>query len=102
MKKAYLIILLSILWFSACGTNTSNMEQIQQQIQKNGCELNRQALIYKIQDLEYNNDTVYTSLPCELLPDSLCVCPTDGSFYLLLDSDERVIQCPNGHGSSKI
>ncbi len=91
-----------ILFASACGTNTSNMEQIQQQIQQNGCELNRQELVYKLHDLEYNNDTLYTELPFELLPDSICVCPVDSSVYLLLQGDNRVIQCPNGHGSNEI
>ncbi len=91
-----------ILFASACSTNTSNLEQIQQQLQENRCKLNRQELVYKIHDLEYNNDTLYTELPFELLPDSICVCPVDSSVYLLLQVDDRIIQCPNGHGSNEI
>jgi len=102
--KIFIIFAIFIIVFfaSACGTNTSNLEQIQQQLLENGCKLNRQELVYKIHDLEYENDTLYTELPFELLPDSICVCPADSSVYLFLQGDNRVIQCPNGHGSSEI
>ena len=104
--KTILIFSIStfILFLSAsgCSTSTSNLEQIQQQLLENGCKLNRQELVYKIHDLEYENDTLYTELPFDLLPDSLCVCPADNSVYLLLEEEDRVIQCPNGHGSSDI
>lgn len=103
MKKTLIISItvLFSLFFIACGTTTSNIDRIQERVDKNKCRMNREDLIFHIQDLEYFHDTTYIEIPQALLDDSLLFCPATGELYLLeVDGDDRMFICPAGHGDS--
>ncbi len=107
MKKTLIISLaifiLTTLFSMACGTTTSNIDRIQERVDKNKCRMNREDLIYHIQDLEYLHDTTYIEIPQALVDDSLLSCPATGELYLLeADGDDRMIICPTGHGDSSL
>ncbi|MCK5131978.1 MAG: hypothetical protein KAR40_07490 [Candidatus Sabulitectum sp.] len=101
MRNVSLFTGLAVLLFAACGTSISNIDKIQARLNKNKCRINREELIYSMQDLEYRQDTTFTEIPQTLIDDSLLVCPATNQFYLLVvDGNDRTVICPGGHGES--
>ncbi len=99
MKKILLIALSLVLL--SCGTTTSSIDEIRERLEVNKCRLNREEVIFQMRDHEYLQDTTYTEIPGFLLEDSLYTCPSSGEFYsLVMDGDDRSIECPSGHGDS--
>lgn len=105
--KALITVLCSLILFSSCGSTSGsdgmNIDQIRARLDKNACRIRREELVYRIDELEFINDTTYSVLPAELLPDSLLACPVTGEFFsMAADGGDRLIQCPSGHGETEI
>ncbi len=104
MKKRQIPLLLCaavLLMVTSCGTSVSNIDLIQERLSNNKCRINREELIFQMQEMEYLQDTTFTEIPQFLLADSLLVCPVTGQFYLFeADRNDRTIRCPAGHGVS--
>lgn len=100
MRNVSLFTGLAVLLFAACGTST-NIVKIQTRLNENKCRLNREELIFRMQDLEYLQDTTFNEIPQTLIDDSLLVCPATNQFYLLVvDGNDRAVICPQEHGES--
>ncbi len=79
-----------------------NIDQIRARLDNNACRIIREELVYRIDELEFINDTTYSVLPVELLPDSILACPVTGEFFsMAVDGRNRLIQCPSGHGETE-
>lgn len=103
MKVILFFSVLTVLLIAACGTSTSNIDEITRRINYNNCRLNREELIFQIRELEYNMDTTFTVLSPGLFSDSVLVCPVSGEPYtFVVDGGNRSIECPSGHGESSL
>ena len=99
MKK--MIILAFSFILVSCGTTTSSIDKIRERLETNKCRMNREELIFQINEQEYLHDTTYTEIPGFLLEDSTLTCPSSGEHYVLVrDGNDRSIECPSGHGNS--
>lgn len=91
-----------VLVLVSCGSVTSdepNIDMIRDRLNRNACRIQREDLIFEIGELEFVNNTTYSEIPLELLPESLDVCPvTLEPYQLLVDGNKRRIVCPSGHG----
>lgn len=96
---------LLLLAIAACGTETSrppDLDMIRDRLNRNACSMVREELVFQIGELEFRNDTTYSAIPEELLPDSLLVCPvTSEALEIMTDGDDRSIRCPSGHGETR-
>lgn len=96
------VLLLSL---TGCGTETSDapdLEMIRDRLNRNACRMIREELVFQMGELEFRNDTTYSAVPGELLPDSLLICPvTSELLEMLVDGDHRSIRCPSGHGETR-
>jgi hypothetical protein len=102
MKTNTMILSAAALLALACATSISSFDEIQNRLNRNKCRINRESLVFAMQGLEYEMDTVFTSVPEDLLDDSLLVCPADSSLYVMItDGNNRKIQCSfcNEHSS---
>jgi hypothetical protein len=101
MRTKIIILSIVALLVLACGTSVSSLDEIQDRLNRNKCRMNREDLVFAIQGLEYEMDTVFTSIPQDLLDDSLLICPADSSLYVMItDGDNRRIQCSFCGGDS--
>ncbi len=101
--KNTLICIAAFLLVAACGTATSNIDEIRDRLNENSCRINREELIFQIRELEYLQDTTFAEIPQFLLNDSLLVCPSTGHHYTMVaDGNDRTIICPAGHGESSL
>ncbi len=96
---------LLMLAIAACGTETSrppDLDMIRDRLNRNACRMVREELVFQMGELEFRNDSTYTAIPLELLPDSLVVCPvTSEALEMRVDGDDRSIRCPSGHGETR-
>ncbi len=108
MKR--LILAAFFLLLLSCGTSSSSLDSFEEdelqmmrdRLNNNACRINRENLVFKLDDLEYEQDTTFVELPVDLLADSLCCCSETGSTYnLVVDVDHRYIECPSGHGNTE-
>ena len=102
MRDALVLFCVKALFIEAPFiTAVSNIDMIHERISNNKCRINREELIFQMQEIEYLQDTTFTEIPQFLLADSLLVCPVTGQFYLFeADGNDRTIICPAGHGVS--
>ncbi len=103
-KRAFLVLICcGVFLYAACisSTTTSNIDEIQERLNTNKCRINREELIFQIQELEYLQDTTFSEIPELHLDGSLLVCPvTSQTYRLTVDGDERSIVCNTEHGDS--
>ncbi len=96
------VLLLSL---TGCGTEISDapdLDMIRDRLNRNACRMVREDLVFQMGELEFRNDSTYSAIPGELLPDSLLICPvTSETFEMLIDGDDRMIRCPSGHGETR-
>ncbi len=101
MKPAALLAFL----FLSCGTETSNgpdIDMIRERLNENACGIVREDLIFRIEDLEFINDTTFTEIPLDLIAESLTVCPVTGEqLQMIVENRDRSIICPSGHGQTE-
>lgn len=96
-----LICIAVFLFVAACGTATSSIDEIRDRLNENSCRINREELVFQLQNLEYLQDTTFSEIPEFLLDDSLLVCPATSQLYVMVvDGNDRTIICPAGHGES--
>lgn len=101
MRYVLLLISLTFLLSASCGTSTSSIDKIQERLNENACRINREELIFQIQELEYRQDTTFKEIPQSFLNDSLLLCPaTDQPYLMIVNGNDRMIRCPSGHGES--
>jgi len=94
MKAKIPVLLTAALLAVACGTTVSSLDEIESRLNRSKCRGNRENLVFVIQGLEYEMDTVFTTIPCDLLDDSLLVCSVDSSLYAMItDGNNRKIRC---------
>jgi len=94
----------SLLFLTACGSTSSgnlNIDEIRERLNQNSCRINREEAVFRIVDLEYIQDSLFTEIPEGSIDDSLLVCPVTGEFYVfLLEGEHRKVLCASGHGES--
>ena len=101
MRNVLLLIGLIVFLSASCGTSTSNIDKIQERLNRNKCRIYREELIFQIQELEYFQDTTFTDIPESFLDDSLLSCPVTALPYLMIvEGNNRTIRCPSGCGES--
>ncbi|HOP26850.1 MAG TPA: hypothetical protein PLM22_06490 [Candidatus Sabulitectum sp.] len=97
------VVILFLL--AGCGTETSDapdLDMIRDRLNRNACRMIREELVFQMGELEFRNDSTYSAIPGELLPESLLICPvTTEAFEMLVDGDDRMIRCPSGHGETR-
>ncbi len=110
MKLPAVIILL-ILFLSACTPRESTglidqegMDRIREELNTQACLTRMDSLGFEIDGILYNAVIAEDNSPlAELLPDSLPVCPASGLEYIISETEAYItITCPSGHGSMNV
>ncbi len=101
MTRILIVGSIAIVLLTACGTTISSIDDITARLNKNRCRINREELIFQIGEQEYLQDTTFYEIPQLLFDDSLLVCPSNEQFYfMVVDGNDRSIECPSIHGDS--